>query len=61
MVTISSIVRLTLFVILIVLIVTQNSSKLVMMQQVHRHGARYPIYPRADDNSTYAHTEHSTG
>lgn len=35
--------------------------KLIYVQEVFRHGARYPIYPSSKDNSAYASAERSVG
>lgn len=39
---------------LILLLLVLSESKLVMVQSVFRHGARYPIYPNKYDGTIYA-------
>ncbi len=38
-----------------------SSQKLIMIQELFRHGARYPVYPKNDDMSNYTFAEHSFG
>lgn len=35
--------------------------KLIFVQQVFRHGARYPIYPKPEDHSNFASKQHAVG
>lgn len=35
--------------------------KLIFVQELFRHGARYPIYVNSEDGSSYAAQEHSVG
>lgn len=35
--------------------------KLIMLNELFRHGARYPVYPKKDDFSNYTWAEHSFG
>lgn len=54
------------FVLLFLLVLLNNNSvlaqkKLVFVQELFRHGSRYPIYPRSFDGSDYAAKEHSIG
>ena len=41
--------------------VTSSEKKLIFVQELFRHGARYPIYPTTIDGSDYAINEHSEG
>lgn len=51
------------FILLIVLVLgfAQAAEKLIMVQELFRHGARYPIYPNKIDGSEYALGENSVG
>jgi len=42
--------------------VYSQASRLIMVNELFRHGARYPVYPKKDDgSSTYTYAEHSFG
>lgn len=48
--------KLCIALFLLIVIYSQNP-KLIMVNELFRHGARYPVYPKNDDNSanyTYA-------
>lgn len=32
-----------------------------MVNELFRHGARYPVYPKHDDGSAYTYSENSFG
>jgi len=53
-------IRLIFSLLLLILAQTQQD-RLIMVQQVFRHGARYPIYSSNKDGSAFAVTEHSEG
>lgn len=38
-----------------------QSPRLIFVQQVFRHGARYPIFPSSKDKSDFATEQHSVG
>lgn len=53
--------KLGLLLIIVVLAASQTP-KLIMVNELFRHGARYPVYPKSDDDSaTYTFNEHSYG
>lgn len=46
----------------LVVFVSAQTPKLIMINELFRHGARYPVYPKSDDDSaTYTFNEHSFG
>lgn len=46
----------------LLIVVESQTPKLLMVNELFRHGARYPVYPKKDDNSsTYTYAEHSFG
>jgi hypothetical protein len=47
---------------ILVFLAASQTPKLIMVNELFRHGARYPVYPKADDNSAnYTFNEHSYG
>jgi len=57
-------VKSQLFLILIVaafLTLVSTKPKLIMVQELFRHGARYPIYPNDIDKSSYALKDNAMG
>jgi hypothetical protein len=54
-------VVLAITALLVVLGVAQTNPKLIYVQEVFRHGARFPIYPSKNDNSYYAKEQRSAG
>jgi|JI6StandDraft_1071083.scaffolds.fasta_scaffold253415_1 hypothetical protein len=55
-----------MIVVLVLLCLTASaaesqSPRLIFVQQVFRHGARYPIYPSQKDGSDFAIKQHSVG
>ena len=46
---------------LLIIQLCHAQKKLIFVQELFRHGARYPIYPKSYDNTTYAIDLNSVG
>lgn len=50
------------FALLLIVVVNCQEPKLIMVNELFRHGARYSVYPKRDDGSAkYTYDEHSMG
>lgn len=57
-----SLIYLTVLVLVVALVPVSSVKKLIFVQELFRHGARYPIYANRNlDNTDYVFEEHSNG